>query len=345
MADRKILNNKNIEIIMKKTVKIKFVDFFRSFDPYNNDFIRALEKRYKVEITDSPDYIIYSGFGFEHLKYDCVRIFFTGECITPDFNECDYAIGFDRLQFGDRYVRIPLYNLFQYKADYQYLKNKKQFTIDDIRKRGFCSFVVSNCFAKEERANFFELLSQYKVVASGGRYKNNIGGAVADKKQFLSQYKFNIAFENCSHVGYVTEKITEAFAAGVIPIYYGDPRIVEDFNPDAFLNVHSFKDYDALVKRIQEIDHDDVQYLKMLNAPAIAKDAVVADLDTFLYNIFDQSQYEAFRRPFSQPVKNQESFKKRHSFFEAHIYRKYKRIKNQILRCLKGFSIIDRRIK
>ena len=63
--------------------------------------------------SEDPDYIIYSGFGNDHLKYDCIRIFFTGECITPDFNECDYAIGFDRLTFGDRYARIPLYNILQ----------------------------------------------------------------------------------------------------------------------------------------------------------------------------------------------------------------------------------------
>lgn len=328
-----------------ETVKIKFVDFFGSFDPQNNDFTNVLKNRYNVEFSDDPDYIIYSGFGYDHLKYDCVRIFFTGECITPDFNECDYAIGFDRLQFGDRYVRIPLYNMFQYKSDYISLRNKRQFTIDDIKERGFCSFVVSNCFAKEARAIFFDILSQYKGIASGGRYKNNIGGTVADKKAFLSKYKFNIAFENCSHNGYVTEKITEAFAAGVIPIYYGDPRIVEDFNPDSFLNAHSFKDFESLVDRIKEIDNNNALYLKMLNAPAIAENSNMADLDSFLYSIFEQDKANAFRRPFSQPAKNQESFKKRHSFFETKVYKKYKKVRNQIIRIKKGAKLSNNRTK
>ena len=328
-----------------ETIKIKFVDFFGSFDPQNNDFTNVLKNRYNVEFSDDPDYIIYSGFGYDHLKYDCVRIFFTGECITPDFNECDYAIGFDRLQFGDRYVRIPLYNMFQYKSDYISLRNKRQFTIDDIKERGFCSFVVSNCFAKEARAIFFDILSRYKVVASGGRYKNNIGGAVVDKRAFLSKYKFNIAFENCSHNGYATEKITEAFAAGVIPIYYGDPRIVEDFNPDSFLNAHGFKDFESLVDRIKEIDNNDVLYLKMLNAPAIVENSSMADLDAFLYNIFDQDRANAFRRPCSQPTKNQESFKKRYSFFETKVYKKYKKVKNQIIRIKKGAKLSNNRTK
>ena len=94
-------------------IKLKFVDFFSGFDESHNDFLDILSKKYEVVISDNPDYIIYSGFGYDHLKYDCIRIFFTGECITPNFNECDYAIAFDRLSFGDRYMRVPLYNIFQ----------------------------------------------------------------------------------------------------------------------------------------------------------------------------------------------------------------------------------------
>ena len=238
---------------MRKTIKLKFIDFFSGFDKEQNEFLDVLQEYYPVVQCDDPDYVIYSGFGYEHLKYDCIRIFFTGECQTPDFNECDYAIGFDRLRFGDRYARIPLYNVFQYKDAYQTLKSRNSFSTEDIKGRGFCSFVVSNCFTKDKRDVFFEMLSKYKHVASGGRYKNNIGGAVKDKYKFLGQYKFNIAFENCSHDGYVTEKIMEAFAAGVVPIYYGDPRIAEDFNPKAFINANDFSSFEAMIEKVKEI--------------------------------------------------------------------------------------------
>ena len=100
-----------------KTIKIKYVDFNvgLGFDPNNNEIINALSKRYNVVQCDDPDYIFYSVFGLDHLKYDCIRIFYTGECYTPDFNECDYAMGFDRLSFGDRYLRLPLYRLFRFR--------------------------------------------------------------------------------------------------------------------------------------------------------------------------------------------------------------------------------------
>lgn len=330
---------------MKPTIKLKFVDFFSGFNKHDNEFLDVLKERYEVVQCDDPDYIIYSGFGYEHLHYDCIRIFFTGECQTPDFNECDYAIGFDRLQFGDRYARIPLYNIFQYKSEYKSLLNRKPFTKEDVAGRGFCSFVVSNCFAQDKRAIFFEQLSQYKKVASGGRYKNNIGGSVKDKKAFLVQYKFNIAFENCSHDGYATEKIMEAFAAGVVPIYYGDPRIAEDFNPKAFVNAHDFPSFEAMIERIKEIDADDEMYLQMLNEPIIQPDADVTELKDFLLPIFERPLSEAKRRSHSQPAKGMEAMKLRHEFYEMKIYKYYKKVCNQITRLKTGTALTGKRTK
>lgn len=327
------------------TVKIKFVDFYTGFNKQDNEFLHILQRYFKVVQCDDPDYIIYSDLGNEHLKYDCIRIFFTGECHTPDFNECDYAIGFDRLQFGDRYARIPLYNILQYKKDYQSLRKRSKYTKEDMKDRNFCSFVVSNCFAQDKRAGFFKLLSQYKPVASGGRYMNNIGGAVRDKHEFLKQYKFNIAFENCSYDGYATEKIMEAFAAGVVPIYYGDPRIAEDFNPKAFVNAHDFPSFEAMIECIKKIDNDDELYLSMLNEPIIQPDADIKDLEPFLLNIFEQPLEKAGRRAHSQTTRAMEEAKLRHEFFETKIYKYYRKVLNQIIRIHKGVILTARRTK
>ena len=55
-----------------KKVRIKFVDFFKGFDPLQNDFVEILSKRYQVVMSDDPEYLIYSCFGYEHLKYNCI---------------------------------------------------------------------------------------------------------------------------------------------------------------------------------------------------------------------------------------------------------------------------------
>lgn len=185
-----------------------------------------LKKHYAV-IVDShkPDYIFYSCMGLEHLNYDGIRIFFTGENVRADFNFCDYGIGFDYMSFEDRYLRYPLY--LCYMTTMEKVNTKHLYITPEIlhKKTRFCTFVVSNGGADEKRIQFFDFLSQYKRVDSGGRYKNNIGTAIKDKHTFLESGKFNIAFENSSTNGYTTEKLFDAFASHTIPIYWGDERI------------------------------------------------------------------------------------------------------------------------
>jgi alpha(1,3/1,4) fucosyltransferase len=331
---------------MKRHIKINFVDFYSGFNKHSNDFLATLQRKYDVEISETPDYLFYSGFGYEHLKYNCIRIFFTGECYTPNFNECDYAIAFDRLSLGDRYLRIPLYNIFQYKKEYDTLLHRPLFKKDDLKaKKGFCSFVVSNCFADDVRSVFFDKLSAYKKVASGGRYRNNIGGAIANKKLFQSKYKFAIAFENTSYDGYCTEKLMEAFAAGAVPIYWGDPNVAKDFNPASFINAHDFNTLDEVVERVRLIDNDDELYLKMRNASPLHSQSTENGLAEFLFHIIDQKYENAFRRPDSIPARDDAAFKLRHAFFESKIFCYYKKVCNQIKRYQTGTLLSRKRNK
>jgi len=135
------------------------------------------------------------------------------------------------------------------------------------RKEGFCSFVVSNATESEERINFFHELSKYKQVSSGGKYANNVGGPVENKRDFISKYLFNIAFENSSFPGYTTEKIAEPWLEGCIPIYWGDPEVTRDINPDCFINMHDFDCFDAAIAHIKEVDASPELQTKYLSAP------------------------------------------------------------------------------
>lgn len=315
---------------MKKKIKIDFVDFFRGFDKENNQFTHILRKRYDVEISDTPDYIFFSSFGKHFLDYDCVKIYFTGECIVPDFNLCDYAMAFDHISFGDRYLRVPLYEVLHYKPKYQTLING---TIPVKSKTDFCGFVVSNDQGMKERLQMYKLLSAYKKVESGGRYMNNIGGPIKDKFAFDQSHKFSLAFENCSHKGYTTEKIVEAFAAGAIPIYYGNPEIGKEFNTKAFVNIYDFASLEDAVKRVIEIDQNDELYKQMKAEPIITgarKDD--SELRAFLYNIFDQPLDAARRRPFNTRISEREADFKLIRKYENLLGKRVKRVKALIRR-------------
>ena len=89
------------------TIKIDFCGFWSSFNKEKNLFSILLSKHFNVEISDNPDFVICSNRGkpFEYMQYDCPRIMFMGENLSPDFTAFDYVIGFDYLEFGDRYFR------------------------------------------------------------------------------------------------------------------------------------------------------------------------------------------------------------------------------------------------
>lgn len=290
-----------------KKIKVKICNLDQSDHcSYGYLLLNILKKYYEVELSENPDYIFYSESTFEHLNYTGIKIFYTGENVHPNFNLCDYAIGFDYMQFGDRYCRFPVYLAATFYRD-QELKQlagrsfdtQLSFTSDDLSKKtGFCSFVYSNYLADNARGEFFEKLSQYKKVNSGGAYLNNTGGRTPNKLEFESRHKFSIAFENSSREGYTTEKLPTALMACTIPIYWGNPEIGKEFNTARFINCNDYKDFDDVISRIKEIDADDNLYLSIVNQPVSTGydfKEVRQNLEMFIKNIIDQPVKEARR--------------------------------------------------
>jgi hypothetical protein len=126
--------------------------------------------------------------------------------------------------------------------------------------------VVSNANAKR-RIDFFNKLSAYKRVDSGGRYLNNIGGPVEDKMKFIEKYRFVISFENESYPGYVTEKIYQPMYKGSIPVYWGSTLIDKDFNTHSFINCHEYNDDEAVIRRILELEENHEMLEEVLQEP------------------------------------------------------------------------------
>lgn len=279
---------------MKRTIRIKFVDFWGDFDEENNFITEILSQFYELEFSDKPDYLFFSTFGFSNLYYECVKIMFVGENIVPDFNICDYALGFDHLQFGERYFRLPLYQTYE---SFVRLEEKTDLNEEQVLGRKFCCVVVSNSrYASPHRERFYRLLSEYKQVDSGGKLWNNVGGPVVDKLSFVSQYKFNIAFENSSVQGYTTEKIMEPMVVNTLPIYWGNPLVGHDFNPDSFINVNDFSSLEEAVQYVVDIDQNDDKYMAIIKQPWITNSEVLSwrcRLSTFLSNIIDKNIIDA----------------------------------------------------
>ncbi|WQS53632.1 fucosyltransferase [Helicobacter pylori] len=258
-----------------------------------------LSQHYTITLHRNPDKpadIVFGnplGAARKILSYqNAKRVFYTGENESPNFNLFDYAIGFDELDFRDRYLRMPLYyDRLHHKAEsvndttapYK-LKNNSLYALkkpshhfkenhpnlcavvndeSDPLKRGFASFVASNPNAPMRNA-FYDALNSIEPVTGGGSVKNTLGYNVKNKSEFLSQYKFNLCFENSQGYGYVTEKIIDAYFSHTIPIYWGSPSVAKDFNPKSFVNVHDFKDFDEAIDYVRYLHTHPNAYLDML---------------------------------------------------------------------------------
>ena len=62
-----------------------------------------------------------------------------------------------------------------------------------------------------------------------------------EKSTGLKDYMFSFACENANYPTYFTEKLTDCFACGTIPVYYGTAGVAQYFNPEGiiFLNENS----------------------------------------------------------------------------------------------------------
>ncbi|MBC8052882.1 MAG: glycosyltransferase [Sphingobacteriaceae bacterium] len=240
-------------------LKINFTDFWDGFKETDNFFWNLLSRHYELELSEEPDVLLFSVFGDSFKKYKCLRIFYTGEFHKPNLNLADLSLSFSHIN-DSRHFRLPLFVLYH---DLRILLQKPSPEKILAQKTKFCCFVVSNKSCKI-RNNFFEELSKYKQVDSGGKLFNNVGGPVANKTDFIKDYKFVISFENSSAPGYTTEKIIEPMLVNSVPIYWGDPLVADDFNVKSFVNVNDFKSAKKAIEHIIEVDQNDKLYQSYL---------------------------------------------------------------------------------
>lgn len=90
------------------------------------------------------------------------------------------------------------------------------------------------------------------------RLRSSWKGSVKNKIKTLSNYKFNICFENAQgYKGYITEKIFDAFRAGSIPIYFGCPNISEHIPDDCYIDLRKFRDFSNCYNHIKSMSEDE----------------------------------------------------------------------------------------
>ena len=252
----------------RPTLRIAFTDFYQGFNVTNNRIWNALKGHYQLELTENlsnANLLVFGDFGTDHWRFNGRKIYLTGENMLPDFNQCDLAFTPAEIPGDNRAIRLPLYA--QYVDSLSSLIRPLGYNATtQLNKKGFCSFVVSNSECRF-RNKLFKTIHRRRAVASGGKHFNTIGSITGNKLEFIKDYQFNIACENSSSPGYITEKLIDPLLAGSIPIYWGDPEIERDFNLQCMINVRDFKSLNDLVDYILMVAENNSLKQSILEAP------------------------------------------------------------------------------
>ena len=272
------MEKKKTEKEKMQDLRIAYVDFWPEWS-YENFIQPILDKHFNVILDQkNPDVLFHSIFGGakQAKSFKSKKILFLGENWRPSNFDTNYSISFDPTQANN--FRLPLWQayLLLWPGLKEYLFNRDK---PEEYKR-FAAFIVSNP-SNNSRIRAFEELSTYKKVHSYGKVRTNslelqqlTRGNMwqAAYLEFFRRtpHKFIMAYENTSYPFYCTEKIMNAFLAGGIPLYWGDPKVIVDWNLDAFLNVQKMGN--TWIEAIKTLDNDDSMFNDMMAQP-VFKDA------------------------------------------------------------------------
>jgi hypothetical protein len=139
------------------------------------------------------------------------------------------------------------------------------------------------------RWEIIEKLGKYKKVDCYGKPFGNWFYGEDNKLKTISDYKFNICFENSISPGYYTEKMIHAKTAGCLPLYWADNNCHKDFNPRSFLNLYDFGNLDDFIEKIIYLDQNDSEYKRITSEYLFAnKEPTLDNLKIQLRNILCQ---------------------------------------------------------
>jgi hypothetical protein len=248
---------------MKPDLGLAFCDFWSGFVPEAWPLFRLLQEDFDARVDPEADIVVCGPFGRRHVGHTGTKVFCTGEPSPYSRAAYDFWIDFD-LAPRPRHLRCPLF-IWEMHGD----------RLDGVRPAGrtleewlgrprFCNFIYSNPGGRV-RNELFDVLNRRRPVAAPGLARNNAppiqGGRVPQdwrRRKIAHQrdVRFTIAFESVEMAGYTTEKLLDAFVAGTIPIYWGNPAVGLDFRPGSFINAYDFASLESLAEHVLAVDAD-----------------------------------------------------------------------------------------
>lgn len=198
-----------------------------------------------------------------------INIWYTGENIRPPYDKkWDLILSFENETKINNNVFLPFWattfgettESAKLKQNYFILPRNQKF-----EKRKFACAVISN--PEPIRMRIIEELSKIGQVDLYGSVFNK---AVTDKTKVVSDYYFNICFENDLYPNYITEKIFQSWDAGAVPIWWGLDKSGY-INEKALINFASGS-IESNLEQLRFLLANPREILKLANLPLLKKE-------------------------------------------------------------------------
>lgn len=191
----------------------------------------------------------------------------------------------DDLVDQKKYFKFNYASLLPMISEVVPFEEKKFCTLVSSKKTGYGK---DELYSERENAisyfenvgeNGFEFFGRWWDALSHVSYR----GEVDDKLSVLKNYRFCICYENTHKVkGYITEKIFDCFAAGVVPIYWGASNIDSYIPKGCYIDRTQFASLEEMHTFLKDIKKEQYQtyienirsFLESKEAQAFSHDAL-----------------------------------------------------------------------
>jgi hypothetical protein len=257
-----------------------------------------------VNKNDNFDYIISSFSDKKITMNDKKYIYWSGEPYPCKIKNNNF-IQFNTIENISNSIYLP----YVFDSPY-WTKNVRKF--NNKNRQLFLAYCNSKVHQHREDIynKFVEKTKNTDKICNAlgkcyGKYRNThkkINGHWSDLKliEEYSKYNFILAIENCDKPGYVTEKIMNAYASGGIPIYWGNKKVKELFNPKSFIYMNDFKNIDECLNYIFNMMNKDI--VNMMNEPIYNENDKILNIHKYNTDNFDINSLD-FNNDFYNNIK------------------------------------------
>ncbi len=145
--------------------------------------------------------------------------------------------------------------------------------LPSFEEKKLCTFISSNITPKypnslygerKKAIEYFEKVSEEGFEFYGRNWDPNLyksyRGAPKNKLETIKNYRFALCYENTHDIkGYISEKIFDCFAAGIVPIYWGASNVDHYIPFDCFIDRRKFatlEDLHSFIKALSKQEYE-----------------------------------------------------------------------------------------